>query len=102
MLFICRVVICPLLYDHKRSLHAEGFEHLLNLLCIFVANENDDWIDVNAVKPFDGMGCNVEQTVTVLGKKKTTQRATSVQSYINNKWLKNKETLLKLVSLTCQ
>lgn len=38
----------------------------LDLLGIFVANENDDWVDVNAVEAFDGVWGNVEQTVTVL------------------------------------
>lgn len=27
----------------------------LDLLGIFVANENDDWVDVNAVEAFDGV-----------------------------------------------
>lgn len=61
----------------KRRVYEKGFGHLLYLLCIFVANENDDWIYVNAVKPFDCMGCNVEQTVTVLRKKNTSRKATS-------------------------
>lgn len=61
-----------------RGLYRKGFGHLLYLLCIFVANENDNWVYLNAVKPFNGMGCNVEQTVAVLRNKITEQRATSV------------------------
>lgn len=35
-------------------------DYSLYLLGIFVANEYDDWVDVNAVKTLDGVGCNVE------------------------------------------
>lgn len=36
------------------------WDYSLYLLGIFVANEYDDWVDVNTVKPFDGVGGNVE------------------------------------------
>lgn len=39
---------------------------LLDLLGVFVADKNNNWIDVNAVEPFDGMRGNVKQTVTAL------------------------------------
>lgn len=39
---------------------------LLDLLGVFVAHKNNDWINVNAVEPFDGVRCNVEQTVAAL------------------------------------
>lgn len=49
---------------------------------------------MNAVKPFDGMGCNVEQAVAVLRKRITEQRETSVQRYMNNKWLQTHEQIV--------
>lgn len=41
-------------------------DNSLYLFGIFVANEYDDWVDVNAVKSFDGVRSNVKQAVTVL------------------------------------
>lgn len=38
----------------------------LYLLGIFVADENDDGVDVNAVQTLDGVRSDVEQTVAVL------------------------------------
>lgn len=40
--------------------------HSLYLLGIFVADENDDWVDVDAVETFDGVRSDVKQTVAVL------------------------------------
>lgn len=42
----------------------------LYLLGIFVADENDDGVDVNPVQTFDGVRSDVEQTVAVLKKGK--------------------------------
>lgn len=39
---------------------------LLDLLGVFVADEHNDGINVNTVEPFDGVRCDVEQTVTAL------------------------------------
>lgn len=38
----------------------QAWDYSLYLLCIFVANEYDDWVDVNAVKTFDGVRGNVK------------------------------------------
>jgi hypothetical protein len=32
---------------------------LLDLLGVFVADEDDDWVNVDAVQPLNGMGCDV-------------------------------------------
>ena len=48
--------------------------YLLDLLCIFVADEDDNWINVNAVEPFDGVRGDVEQTVTALHLKRKKER----------------------------
>lgn len=67
---------------YSRSTCEEGCGHLLYLLCIFVANENDDWVNVNTVKPFDSVRCNVKQTVTVLRERTTAQnRSESCYTY---------------------
>lgn len=63
--------------QYSRSKCEKGCGHLLYLLCVFVANENDDWVNVNAVKPFDSVRCNVKQTVTVL-RERTTQHRTGL------------------------
>lgn len=33
--------------------------YLLYLLGVFVADEDDDWVNVNAVQPLDGVGSDV-------------------------------------------
>lgn len=38
----------------------------LDLLGVFVADKDNNWINVNAVEPFNGVRGNVEQTVTTL------------------------------------
>lgn len=38
----------------------QAWDYSLYLLGIFVANEYDDWVDVNAVKTFDGVRGNVK------------------------------------------
>lgn len=38
----------------------KAWDYSLYLLGIFVANEYDDWVDVNAVKTFDGVRGNVK------------------------------------------
>ncbi len=60
--------------QYSRSMCEEGCGHLLYLLCVFVANENDDWVNVNVVKPFHSVRCNVKQTVTVLRERSTQHR----------------------------
>lgn len=40
--------------------------HLLDLLSIFIANEDDNRVDMNTVEPLNGMRSDVQQTVTVL------------------------------------
>lgn len=39
---------------------------LLDLLGVFVADKDDDGVDVDAVEPFDGVRCDVQQTVAAL------------------------------------
>lgn len=46
----------------------------LYLLGIFVADENHDGVDVNAVQTFNGVRSDVEQTVAVLRKGRQIQR----------------------------
>lgn len=38
----------------------KAWDYSLYLLGIFVANEYNDWVDVNAVKTFDGVRGNVK------------------------------------------
>ena len=60
--------VLPSRCDHaqqKRSPTATG-AYSLDLLGVFVADEYDDGVDVDAVKPFDGMRRDVKQTVAVL------------------------------------
>lgn len=52
--------------------------YLLDLLGVFVADENNNWINVNTVEPFDGVRCDVEQTVTALHPNK--ENGTSLQN----------------------
>lgn len=40
--------------------YIESWDYSLYLLGIFVANEYDDWVDVNAVKTLDGVRDNVK------------------------------------------
>lgn len=47
--------------------------YLLDLLGVFVADEDNYWINVNTVEPFDGVRGNVEQTVTALHPKTKTK-----------------------------
>lgn len=47
--------------------------YLLDLFGIFVADKDDNRINVNAVEPFNGVRGNVEQTVTTLHPKKRKQ-----------------------------
>lgn len=47
--------------------------NLLNLLGIFVADKDNNWINVNTVEPFDGVRGDVEQTVAALDEIKTTK-----------------------------
>lgn len=49
-------------------------KNLLDLLGIFVADKDNDWINVNTVEPFDGVRGNVKQTVTTLNSKHTKKR----------------------------
>lgn len=44
---------------------------MIDLLGVFVADKNYNWIDVNAVKSFYGMWSNIKQAVTPLGQTKT-------------------------------
>lgn len=53
----------------KPTLGVRG-PYLLDLLGVFVADEHNDGINVNGVEPFDGVRCDVEQTVTALHKNK--------------------------------
>lgn len=48
---------------------------LLDLLGVFVADEDNYWINVNTVEPFDGVRGNVEQTVAALHPKKKQNKA---------------------------
>ena len=50
--------------------------YLLDLLGVFVADEDNYWINVNTVEPFDGVRGNVEQTVAALHPKKPKQSTT--------------------------
>lgn len=47
----------------------ETGHYLLDLLGVFVADKDNNWINVNAVEPFDSVRGNVEQTVTALHQK---------------------------------
>lgn len=44
----------------KQTSLKKPWDYSLYLLGIFVANEYDDWVDVNAVKTFDGVRGNVK------------------------------------------
>lgn len=44
--------------------------HLLDLLGIFVANKDDDRVNVNAVETLNGMGSDIQEAVTILIIKK--------------------------------
>lgn len=74
-----------------------GF-HLLDLLGIFVADENNNWINVNAVEPFDGMWGDVKQTVTALHPNKGSRTSVtpnwkprqSLDNYLVSKHLTHK------------
>lgn len=53
--------------------------YLLDLLGVFVADENNNWINVNTVEPFDGVRCDVEQTVTALHPNKENRTSLQLQ-----------------------
>lgn len=44
----------------KKQTSFKSWDYSLYLLGIFVANEYDDWVDVNAVKTLDGVRGNVK------------------------------------------
>lgn len=44
----------------KKRKRKQAWDYSLYLLGIFVANEYDDWVDVNAVKTFNGVRSNVK------------------------------------------
>ena len=73
--------------------------YLLDLLCVFVTDEDNNWINVNAVEPFDGVRGNVEQTVTALYPKKKKKKKTEQTNSTNFKRLDNCHLLLRVVIL---
>ena len=58
--------------------------YLLDLLGVFVADKNNNGINVNAVEPFDSMRGDVEQTVAALHPKRDNRKITSASSQIFN------------------
>lgn len=58
--------------------------YLLDLLGVFVADEDNYWINVNTVEPFDGVRGNVEQTVTALHPKTRTKHDFNRQTELIN------------------
>ena len=80
LLFLAVVfpLFCPVYYpfyhavgdpgQQQRSPTATG-AYSLDLLGVFVADEYDDGVDVDAVKPFDGVRRDVQKTVAVLRKR---------------------------------
>lgn len=56
----------PQSFSFSPNLHHEMARDLLNLLGVFVADEDNNRIDVNTVEPFDGVRGDVKQTMTAL------------------------------------
>lgn len=46
--------------QNRKRKRKQAWDYSLYLLGIFVANEYDDWVDVNAVKTFNGVRGNVK------------------------------------------